>query len=281
MRYRRPLPSDRPAARRAKARTTEAAQKYLNNKNAIEKLTLMLCANFDHKNAHFVTLDFADDHLPATRKDTKRAAAAFFSALRDEWKRQGKELKYIYTVEGEPLATHPEARPVSSSQWEIAPWRDRDRWELLEHPDTSDETDRETPVRFHIHAFMLLDREGREAVRAFWKNGYVYANQMRVNDLDTFHRLAAYVTKDRRSDKTPNGDRIYTPSLNLERPVSEGHWCAEHEAIEAPAGADVIHQGREDNLYTSFQYCYYRMPRPTQAPEPYKSRGSLKDKHRP
>jgi len=237
----------------------------------------MLCANFDHKNAHFVTLDFADEYLPATRKDAKKVAAAFFTSLREEWKRRGKELKYIYTLEGERLASAPEAAPVSSRQWEIAPWRDRDRWELLEHPD-ADEKD--TPVRFHIHAFLLLDQEGKEAVRAFWTKGYVYANQMRVNDLETFHRLAAYVTKDRRNDKTPNGDRIYTPSLNLERPTVEGHWCEEYEVVEAPAGAEVIHSGREDSMYTSFQYCYYRMPRRQQHSEPYKSRGSLKSKHR-
>ena len=55
----------------------------------------MLCANFDHKTAHFVTLDFADEHLPATRKEAKAIAAAFFAELRKEWKRQGKDLKYI------------------------------------------------------------------------------------------------------------------------------------------------------------------------------------------
>ena len=237
----------------------------------------MLCANYDHKTAHFVTLDFADEHLPATRKEAKAIAAAFFADLRKEWNRQGKELKYIYTLEGEPLSRSPDAVPVSACQWEITPWRDRDRWERLEPPEAEQE---ERPIRFHIHVFLLLDEAGKDAVRAIWDKGYSYINRMRVNDLETFHRLAAYVTKDRRNGKTENGARIYTPSLNLEKPAVEGHWCEEYEAIEAPDGAEVIHSGREDSLYTSFQYCYYRLPRQQEQPEPYRSRGSLKDKHR-
>ena len=277
MRYRRSLPSDRPAARRAKAKVTEAAQQYLNNKTAVEKLTLMLCANFDHKHAHFVTLDFADEHLPATRKNAKAIAAAFFASLRREWQRRGKNLKYIYVIEGVPLSAAPEAKPAGTHSWEVTPWRDRERWEQMEQPE---QPQPETSVRFHIHAFLLLDKDDREIVRAFWTKGYAYLNQMRVNDLETFHRLAAYVTKDRRAGKLRNGDRIYTPSLHLDQPASEGHWCEEHETIEPPSGAEVIHNGREDSLYASFQYCYYRTPRPQQQPEPYKSKGSLKNKHR-
>ena len=146
--------------------------------------------------------------------------------------------------------------------------------------DSSPQEGAEQPVRFHVHCFLLLNKSDYDTVRAFWRYGYVYINQMKVNEITTFSRLATYVTKDSRNEKKPNGSRVYVPSLNLEKPKIEGHWCEEYETIEPPRGAEIIRSGRDDTMYTSFQFCYYRLPRPQQPPQPYKSKGKLDARRR-
>ena len=64
----RPLPGDSDATRTAKQAATTAAQKYINIKNATERLQLLLCANFDSKEACFCTFTCTDETLPANRK---------------------------------------------------------------------------------------------------------------------------------------------------------------------------------------------------------------------
>lgn len=273
VKYSRALPTDSKITRRAKQVVTSKAQQFINIKNSTERLQMLLCANFDEKNACFCTFTFDDQHLPANRKHLQSMFIAFLKNLRQEWSRQGRDLKYIYTIEGEALASHHDACPPECLQWEIAPWQAKEQWAMLD--DGSPQEGAEQPVRFHVHCFLLLNKADYDTVRAFWRYGYVYINQMKVNEITTFSRLATYVTKDSRSEKKPNGARSYVPSLNLEKPKIDGHWCEEYETIEPPRGAEVIHSGREDTMYTSFQFCYYRLPRPQQPPQPYKSKGKL------
>lgn len=280
VRYSRTLPGDSKNVRRAKQAATTAAQKFINIKNATEKLQLLLCANFDSKTACFCTFTFNDDHLPANQKHTRQIFADYLKQLRPEWKRRGRELKYIYTIEGETLVSSPLACPVGSQQWEIAPWRDGERWAQMDDPAAQDEP--ETPCRLHVHCFLLLNKEDYETVRAFWPYGQVYINPMKVNELTTFQRLASYVTKEKRTGSKANGSRAYIPSLNLVQPAIDGHWCTEFEGIALPQGAEEIKSGLErDEIYgTSMEYILYRMPRPQQQPQPYKSKGPLHRKGR-
>lgn len=270
VRYSRTLPSDSKSVRRAKQAATTAAQKFINVKNATEKLQLLLCANFDSKEACFCTFTFDDDHLPANQKHTRQIFADYLKQLRSEWKRRGRVLKYIYTVEGEACASS----PVDGQQWEVAPWRDPERWAQMDEPATEDTE--ELSTRLHVHCFLLLRKGDYEAVRALWTYGQVYINQMKVNELTTFQRLASYVTKEKRSGGKGNGDRAYIPSLNLEQPVIDGHWCTEFEGIVLPQGAEEIKSGAErDEVFgSSMEYILYRMPRQSQQPQPYKSKGA-------
>ena len=270
VKYSRALPSDTKTVRLAKQVVTSKAQQFINIKNATENIQMLMCANFDKKNACFCTFTFETQHLPANRKHLQNMFTAFLKNIRQEWHRQGRELKYIYTIEGEPLTTSPNACPPEHLQWEIAPWKDAEQWEML---DSGAQKATEQPIRFHAHCFLLLNKMDYDTVRSFWSYGYVYINQMKVNEITTFSRLAAYVTKDCRNGKKPNGARAYVPSLNLEKPKIEGHWCEEYETIEPPRGAEVIHSGREDTMYTSFLFCYYRLPRLQQPSQPYASKG--------
>lgn len=280
VRYSRTIPNDSKATRQAKQAATTAAQKFINIKNATEKLQLLLCANFDSKEACFCTFTFTDEQLPANQKHTRQIFRGFLNQLRQEWKRTGSALKYIYTVEGDSLDASPAACAVDAQQWEIVPWRDREKWAQMDNQTAQDEP--EEPTRLHAHCFLLLRKEDYETVRALWPYGQAYINPMKVNELTTFQRLANYVTKEKRTGSKGNGSRAYIPSLNLEQPVMDGHWCSEYEGITLPKEAEEIKSGSErDEIYgTSMEYIFYRMPRPQQQAQPYKSKGTLRRKGR-
>lgn len=280
VRYSRTLPTDSRSTRQSKQSATTAAQKFINIKNATEKLQLLLCCNFDSKDACFCTFTFTDDQLPANQKHTRNIFRDYLNQLRREWKRQRRQLPYIYTIEGESLVSAPAALPVDTQSWEIAPWRNKEKWEQMDTQTAQEEPDE--PTRLHAHCFFLLRKEDHETVKALWPYGQVYVNTMKVNELTTFQRLANYVTKEKRTGGKGNGSRAYIPSLNLEQPETDGHWCAEYEGITLPKGAEEIKSGSErDDIYgTSMEYILYRMPRPQQTPQPYKSKGTLRRKKR-
>lgn len=271
-RYTRALPGDSKAVRAAKQNATSAAQKFINIKNATERLELLLCANFDSKEACFCTFTFRDGDEPANQKHTRRIFAEYVRKLRPYLQRDGRPFKYIYTVEGSPLKTCPTAASVTAMEWEKTPWRQRERWEQLDSKAQDEET------RLHVHCFINLGKQDYEAVRAMWPYGQVFISQMKVNEIHTFPRLASYVTKEKRSDRKGNGARAYISSLNLEQPVISGHWCDDHDGIVLPQGTEAIKRGAEyDDVYgSSMEYLYYRIPRPQQLPEPYKGKGKIK-----
>lgn len=272
-RYTRALPGDSSPVRVAKAVATNGAQRYINIKNATEKLQWLLCANFDRRDACFVTCTFRDGSLPPTRAKAKELVSHLRQNLYRQWKRQGRALQSIYVVEGEGWRDLRQADDL----WEVMPWRDKTRWEGLDTEAPPEETKPDEPIRLHAHLFLHLRREDYETVRSLWPWGHVYINPMKVNDLATFRRLAAYVTKEARMGKLPPGQRSYIPSQNLEQPKIEGHWCSEFEGIAIPPEADEIQRGGESNreFGASLEYVFYRMPRPSPPPMPYRSRGRI------
>lgn len=268
VRYKRQLPGDTPKARAAKSLATTKAKQYINRKGSAEKLQMLMCANFDRKDAYFCTMTFDPKRLPPNRRQAQASIKNFLRRLRAEWKQAGRDLKYIYTVEGEPISMHPEASAVDNIPWEVVPWTDKGRWEAMDSQQSQAGTD--NPVRFHVHCLLLLRREDFPEIRKAWKYGNVHINPIKVNDIETFPRLAAYMTKESRAGGLSTGARGYVPCLSLEQPVLEGHWCDECETISPPRDAEVIHSGREDTFYSSYQYCFYRVPRKQQIAEPYK-----------
>ena len=280
VRYSRTLPGDSNAVRQRKQAATNMAQRFINTKNSTERLHLLLCANFDSKDALFCTFTFRDDQLPANQKHTQQIFGAYLRKLRPEWQRKGVKLKYIYTVEGAPQAADAMPFPANSQRWETEPWTERERWEQLDGQ--GEDYTLEPSARLHVHCFLLLKKEDYEVVRALWPYGQVYISPMKVNDPATFIRLASYVTKEKRDDKKGNGARAYIPSQGLEQPEVSGHWCSEFEDIVLPKGAEEIRSGSEcDEIYgTSMKYIIYRMPRAQQKPQPYTSKGTLQRKKR-
>lgn len=272
VRYQRALPHDTAEARAAKAVTTSKAQRYINLKNAAEKLQMLLCANFDDKAACFCTFTFNDDNLPVNRKMARQCFTGFISALRRKWQKKGMDLYYIYNVEGS--SSDPSALPVENSQWEIRPWAVKAKWEQLGSRGRQARK-KEENIRFHIHAFLLLPKADRTTVRGIWSYGHVFINPMQVELPDTFHRLSYYVTKEARNGALPSGSRSYVPSRNLQQPQIEGHWCDAHEVFLPPPEAENVHTANETTDYTSFQYVSYRLPRPKKQSKSYRSRGRV------
>lgn len=278
VRYTRVLPGDSKSLRASKRAQTNAAQQYINIKNCAEKLQWLLCANYDSKDACFCTLTCKDDCLPKSRSEMKKRISSFVSLLRNEWKRQGRQLKSIYTVEGESLADSAEA-VQADSLWEVSPWRNPKRWDVVDQDCDAENSD--SSVRLHGHIFLLLGKADYDTVRSLWPYGHVYINRMKVNVITTFSKLASYVLKEARSGKRPRGERSYIPSLNLIQPEVSGHWCDEYESIAVPHGAESIKQESvQDDVYgTSMEYVFYRMPREKQDPKPYKRKGNLNRKN--
>lgn len=273
VRYQRSLPNDSSAVRAAKAATTSRAQRYINLKNSAEKLQMLLCANFDDKAACFCTYTFSEENLPVNRKMVRNLFVSHLSALRRKMKRLGKDLRYIYNIEGASLLAEPDAVPTESLPWEILPWKVKSRWEAVDKQPKGKK--KKHGVRLHIHCFLLLTKPEREMVKQLWPYGFVYINPMKVELEDTFYRLSYYVTKEARSGSKPSGTRSYVPSRNLEQPVVEGHWCDGHEVLMPPPEAEHVHTANETTEYASFQYCSYRLPRPKRQPKEYRSKGRL------
>lgn len=272
VRYMRSLPGDSDAVRAAKAATTNKAQRFINLKNAAEKLQMLLCANFDEKDACFCTFTFRDEELPVNRKQARQIFRSFLSALRRKWGKQQRQLKYIYTIEGSALSVDPQACPIDGMQWEVRPWIVKNQWDQV---DKAARRNRRRSIRLHAHGFLILGKKDRELVRELWPYGHVYINPMQVDLPDTFYKLSYYVTKEARGSSIPTGARSYVPSRNLEQPSIDGHWCEAHETFLPPAEAECVHTANETTDYTSFQYVSYRLPRPKKQPKTYRSKGRL------
>lgn len=277
VRYTRALPRDSQRVRSEKRQVTNTAQRYINIKTSTENLQWLLCANFDRKDACFCTFNFDESHLPATRKEAKQLVAECFQKIRREFVKHEREFKSIYTVEGEAQTTVRLADP-SDVMWEITPWKDKSRWDMVDTDNT--ESSPNIPVRLHAHGFLLLNYDDYDVVRSFWPYGHVYINRMRVNDPASFGKLASYVMKDVRNNKRPSNERGYVPSLNLAKPIVDGWWCNEFEGISVPKTALLIeHQPLTSNMYgAAEEHAFYRLPREEQLPRPYKSKGSLSKK---
>ena len=271
VRYRRPMPNDTGRARSERIAHTRAAQRFINCKNCADNLELLLWANFDSKAAYFVTFTYRDEALPDSRKAAKKAISSFFTIMRNEKKRSGQELKYIYATEGSPLFP----AQNEAGEWEICPWKVKERWSAI----TENQSEK-AETRLHHHAVMLLDKSDYETVRALWSHGTVYITPVKRGNTDTFQRLSYYMTKEYRAGETENGERAYTPSLNLEKPERAGKWVEEYEDISAPLGATIIRNTTDETAYSAYHQLCYILPPPSVSPKDHRCKRPKEAAHR-
>ena len=96
--YTQVLSTDAPRARAEKAKCSTAARRKLNYRFAYQKLQMQLAANFTRRDL-YVTLTYDDAHLPPNRKAAKKQVAAFFDRMRRQYRRAGRELRYVYVTQ--------------------------------------------------------------------------------------------------------------------------------------------------------------------------------------
>ena len=87
-----------PGKRRNKCRPTSEVQKRINQRNAERKLIRLVHANFTEQDLA-LGLSYDAAHLPESVEAGKKQLAKFLRALRAEYRRQGKALRYITTTE--------------------------------------------------------------------------------------------------------------------------------------------------------------------------------------
>lgn len=88
-----------------KSKTTEK-QERVNLRKEIRKLTLKLNANFDYGDYHLV-LSYEPRSRPATTEEAKKDRERFMRRLRNLYRKNGKELKYVIATEfGKKGALH-------------------------------------------------------------------------------------------------------------------------------------------------------------------------------
>ncbi len=87
-----------PQVRAAKSKVSSEARRRVNLRRAWQKLMLLLGANFDTSDL-VVTLTYDDAHLPDTRKEAGTNIARYLTLLRREFRRAGRDLKYVHCIE--------------------------------------------------------------------------------------------------------------------------------------------------------------------------------------
>lgn len=91
---------DSPKQRAAKQKASSEAQRRMNLKNSTRKLTLLLMANFPRPGSgNVVTVTFAPEHRPRTRKQAKARFNSYKKRLRAEYKERGVEMRIIDAIE--------------------------------------------------------------------------------------------------------------------------------------------------------------------------------------
>lgn len=89
---------------RALGKPTSAAQEKINERNARMAFQRSANANFRDGEDSFVTLTFDEAHKPATREAARHIMTNFLRRAKRAWARatgrEGRELKYLYVIEG-------------------------------------------------------------------------------------------------------------------------------------------------------------------------------------
>lgn len=252
--YTRPIPTADIKTRQKRKEATRAAQKFINSRNQIDKLSLLLAGNFDSPTSCFCTLTYAPSQLPNQKKDVQKEFEKFIRLLRIELGRKGHDLKYIRSIEGVSTGEYPDALDPCAIDFEKRPWNDKKRWKEEGQIEKKKTKNREK-VRFHIHLIIDLTAADYETVRSLWTYGHVYIASMRVNDTETFPRLASYMTKDTRSGDTKNGERCFSCSKGLVKPVISGEWV-DTDDLSIPENVQTILE--DDRSESPWSY-YHRV----------------------
>jgi len=238
--YDQTLASDSPRARQAKQRHSSLARQYLNHKSSWKNLQLTLLCNFSPGD-YWVCLSYDDQHLPPKPEAAQAEAGKYVGRLRNQAKKTGAELKYVYNTET---------------------------------------LNKDGTRRLHHHFVIGAAGIAPETIASLWTLGDVEVKRLGDDPMysDDMIELAQYMTKERFPDAPGRkpGKRGFVPSRNLKKPEEESFLTEDTMTVAAPPGAKIIDQDHKDNEYGRFDYLLYLLPEPP-APEKPKPRPHRKN----
>lgn len=222
--YAQALPGDPPEVREAKRKPATQAKQLINHRYSWQRLEQLLAANFGPGDL-FSTLTFDRDHLPESIEEARRQVQLFIRRLQRDYKKRGKELKYIYTVERGP------DRPGGAG-------------------------------RLHAHIIVNADESERDMIVSKWKNGAVYTELLLEDIREGYEARARYMVKERAPDMPGRQAHVrgWTPSLNLDKPVTTSELVPDTQTITAPPGAYILERREDSNSWGMFKYLKYILP---------------------
>lgn len=222
--YSQPSAADEPRERAAKSRLSSAARQRLNFRHAWQKLELEIAANFAAGD-RFVTLTYGDGHLPENRDGAIKYMGKFLRKLRQQRKRRGEELKYIYVTE-----------------------------EMSSEPGR--------PGRLHHHLIVNACAGDEETIPALWAAGQVDMQRLLEDPRDGYEARARYLVKERHPGAVGRkvGLRAWTPSRNLVKPEVSSELVPENLTLAAPVGAFVLDRSEDANAFGSYVCIKYLLP---------------------
>lgn len=119
--------------------------------------------------------------------------------------------------------------------------------------------------RVHHHLVINGTGDDLETVKSLWPCGDV---DLKPLDLyGGYFALAEYLTKEpRNGDRSLNGARCWTPSMNLAKPETECGMIPDSLTLTVPPGAVVLDSDSIRNEFGEFIYLKYLLPAPAALP---------------
>lgn len=112
--------------------------------------------------------------------------------------------------------------------------------------------------RLHHHIIIPNTDGVKDIVRKNWTKGHVSFEKISCRGYDVW---ASYLTKEpRKTGRRHVGDRMWTPSLNLEKPTVTTYEVADDFRFEPPPGVVVKHNEDWQTEWFCCQYLSYYKP---------------------
>ena len=114
--------------------------------------------------------------------------------------------------------------------------------------------------RLHHHLIINATEQDYELIRRLWrKNGDNV--DFEPFGIDGPERWAKYLTKEpREKGRRHIGDRTWTTSRNMQKPVVTSRFVPAETALSPPAGSFILDKAQAENCYGRFQYLMVRLP---------------------
>ena len=115
--------------------------------------------------------------------------------------------------------------------------------------------------RFHHHLVINGTGEDLETIRSLWPHG----DDVHLEPLEAYggyEAIAQYLTKEPKAHGTAAiGERMWVPSLGMEKPKPTSCWVEDATALAPPLGATVLATRIDKNEWGEFYYIKYLLPK--------------------